>query len=191
MSRYGYTFYVCSFFLACSAACMAKASGFAQAEQTAQQVLPQTKMVQAIKPDASWSAVGNDHFSGAAYLKNAFKQSAPARSYGAYVYFSPGARTNWHLHPLGQTLIVVDGTGLTQAKRPDGSLGPVVRIAPGDVIVCPPGIEHWHGAAPDAAMVHLAISESDPQQPVVWKEAIDETAFREGAVQAVMPQEMR
>ncbi len=170
------------------AASFAQAADAPKAGQTVETVFPQTEARQAFKPDATWGATGTKNFVGKAYSKDAYRQVAPARGYGAYVYFTPGARTNWHMHPLGQTLLVVDGTGLTQAKNPDGTLGPVVRIQAGDVVICPPGIEHWHGAAPGSSMTHLATSESDPKQRVVWKEPVADAAYRDAAANAVAPQ---
>lgn len=131
---------------------------------------------------------GHEEFRWQSLFEGCLSSGPPARGYGAYVYFTPGARTNWHMHPLGQTLLVVDGTGLTQAKNPDGTIGPVVRIQAGDVVICPPGIEHWHGAAPGSSMTHLATSESDPKQPVVWKEPVADAAYRDAAANAVAPQ---
>lgn len=99
--------------------------------------------------------------------------------------FSPGTRTFWHVHPLGQTLLIVDGVGLTQARNADGTLGPVTAVKAGDVVNCPPGVMHWHGASPDAATTHLAISESDPKAAVKWLDPVDEKSYREGAAKAL------
>lgn len=153
--------------------------------QTVVSAFPEAQAHQALTPDSSWVSAGNRNFTGDVVMKSAFRQLSPARSYGAYVRFSPGARTYWHIHPLGQTLLVVDGVGLTQARNPDGALGPVVAVKAGDVVTCPPGIMHWHGASPDSPMTHLAISESDPKQPVAWKEPIDDKSYRDGAAKAL------
>lgn len=164
-------------------------SAFATQEASTQQgqivvsAFPEAR--QALAPDSSWVSAGNSNFTGNVVMKSAFRQLSPARSYGAYVRFSQGARTYWHMHPLGQTLLVVDGIGLTQARNPDGSLGPVVSVKAGDVVTCPPGIMHWHGASPDSPMTHLAISESDSKQPVVWMEPVDDKSYRDGAVKAL------
>jgi quercetin dioxygenase-like cupin family protein len=83
-----------------------------------------------------------------------FKARGPARARGASVPFEPCARSNWHTHPLGQTLIVTSGCGLVQSWG-----GPIRVIRPGDVVWCPPGEKHWHGAAPTTAMTHIAIQE--------------------------------
>lgn len=154
--------------------------------QTVVSIFPEAQARQALKPDSSWVSAGNHNFTGDVVMKSAFRQSSPARSYGAYVRFSPGARTYWHIHPLGQTLLVVDGIGLTQARNPDGSLGPVVAVKAGDVVTCPPGIMHWHGASPDSSMTHLAISEFDSKKPVAWKEPVDDKSYRDSAAKALL-----
>ena len=84
------------------------------------------------------------NFTGAARSDGAFRQQAPARVYGGWVTFEPGSRTHWHIHPLGQTLIVTFGAGLTQVEG-----GPVREIRAGDIVICPPGGKHWHGAKPN------------------------------------------
>lgn len=157
----------------------------AQPVQTVVSVLPEVQARMAIVSDSSWTSADNSTFTGKVALKFAFRQSAPASSYAAYVRFERGARTFWHMHPLGQTLIVVEGTGLTQAINADGTLGPVTAVKPGDVVICPPGITHWHGASPDSSMTHLAISELDPKKSVVWKEAVSAKSYVEGAKNAL------
>src|SRR2546428_12850074 len=87
-----------------------------------------------------------EYFTGSVRIDQLFKAPAPARSSGAYVTFEPCARSNWHAHPLRQTLIVTSGCGLVQSWG-----GPIRVIRPGDVISCPPGEKHWHGAAPATA----------------------------------------
>ena len=182
-------------YAACRAALLVSlcAAGFAQAAdapkagQTVETVFPQAEARQAFKPDATWGATGTKNFVGKAYSKGAYRQVAPARGYGAYVYFTPGARTNWHMHPLGQTLLVVDGTGLTQAKNPDGTIGPVVRIQAGDVVICPPGIEHWHGAAPDTPFTHIAIETRPEAGPAVWLEPVTDDDYRATPVPLTTP----
>lgn len=119
------------------------------------------------------SFASSDHFTGKARVDPVFRAQAPARAYGSYVTFEPGARTNWHTHPLGQTLIVTFGTGRTQEWG-----GPVKVIGQGDVVMCPPGVKHWHGAAPDAAMTHLAIGEHLDGNSVEWMEKVSEEAYR-------------
>jgi quercetin dioxygenase-like cupin family protein len=96
-----------------------------------------------------------EFFTGTVRLDPLFSAPAPARVMTASVTFEPGARTAWHTHPLGQILIVTAGCGLTQCEGEAP-----VRIRAGDVIWCPPGHKHWHGAAPDTAMTHIAIQEA-------------------------------
>ena len=113
----------------------------------------QAKRLTAVQPRSS------EYFSGEVRIDPLFQPSAPVRAAGAKVTFEPGARTAWHTHPLGQTLIVVSGVGLTQywGKAP-------VVIRPGDVISCAPGEKHWHGASAGAAMSHIAIQEAPERQ---------------------------
>src|SRR6267142_5046869 len=95
-----------------------------------------------------------DWFTGTVRIDPLFQANAPARATGANVTFEPGARTAWHTHPLGQTLIVTAGAGWVQRRG-----GPIEEIRPGDVVWIPPGEEHWHGAKPNTAMTHIAIQE--------------------------------
>ena len=95
-----------------------------------------------------------DWFTGTVRIDPLFTSPDPARAVGAKVTFEPGARTAWHTHPLGQTLIVTAGCGRIQREH-----GPVEEIRPGDVVWIPPGERHWHGAAPTTAMSHIAIVE--------------------------------
>ncbi len=118
------------------------------------------------------SVAPSQNFTGSVRVDPAFQTQAPARAYGSYVTFEPGARTNWHTHPLGQTLIVTFGTGLTQEWG-----GPVQVIRQGDVVMCPPGVKHWHGAAPDAAMTHLAIGEHAEGKSVEWMEQVSDAQY--------------
>ena len=96
-----------------------------------------------------------ENFTGDVRINPLFEASDPSRVSGASVSFEPGAHTAWHTHPLGQTLIVTAGLGWTQCWG-----GPVEEIRPGDVIRCPPGVKHWHGATPTTAMTHIAIQEA-------------------------------
>ena len=101
------------------------------------------------RPSAKGSV---ENFTGAVRIDPLFQAPDPARATGALVTFEPGARSAWHSHPLGQTLIVTAGLGWTQCWG-----GPIEEIRPGDVISCPPGVKHWHGATPGTAMTHIAI----------------------------------
>ena len=102
-------------------------------------------------------------------LMNAFD---PARVHGASVTFEPGARTAWHTHPLGQTLIVTAGVGRVRLWG-----GPLQEIRPGDVVWIAPGEKHWHGAAPTTAMTHLAVQEVDNGKTVDWMEHVSDEQY--------------
>jgi quercetin dioxygenase-like cupin family protein len=105
----------------------------------------------------------------------AFARDAPARVAGAIVSFEPGARSAWHTHPLGQTLIVTAGTGWTQCEG-----GPIVAIRAGDILWCPPGHRHWHGATPTTAMTHIAIQEALDGKVVEWMEKVTDEQYLAG-----------
>jgi quercetin dioxygenase-like cupin family protein len=113
-----------------------------------------------------------DWFTGIVRIEPLFQAPAPARVAGAMVTFEPGARTAWHTHPLGQTLIITAGAGLVQHEG-----GPVERIYPGDVVWFPPGEKHWHGATPTTAMTHIAIQEALNGKPVDWMEKVTEEQY--------------
>jgi quercetin dioxygenase-like cupin family protein len=110
-----------------------------------------------------------DWFTGSVRIDAPFRGSAPASVAGAIVTFEPGARTAWHTHPLGQTLIVTSGCG--RAQR-DG--GPIEEIRPGDVVWFEPGEKHWHGASPMTAMTHIAIQEQLDGKAVDWMEHVSD-----------------
>ena len=111
-------------------------------------------------------------FTGTVRIDPLFSPPAPARVAGALVTFEPGARTAWHTHPLGQTLVVTAGLGLVQREG-----GPVEEIRPGDVVWFPPGEKHWHGAAPTTAMSHIAIQEKLDGSPVDWLEQVTDAQY--------------
>ena len=113
-----------------------------------------------------------EYFTGTVRLDPLFAAPDPARAVGASVTFEPGARTAWHTHPLGQTLIVTTGCG--QAQR-DG--GPIEVIRPGDVIWFAPGEKHWHGATATTAMTHIAIQERLNGKTVEWMEQVSDEQF--------------
>ncbi|WP_243613230.1 (R)-mandelonitrile lyase [Shimia aestuarii] len=113
-----------------------------------------------------------DWFTGEVALEMLFNPHDAARVQGANVTFQPGARTAWHTHPLGQTLIVLSGKGRVQRWG-----GEVVEIGPGDVIWFAPGEKHWHGAAPDSAMTHTAIQEVQDGKAVDWMEQVSDEAY--------------
>ena len=110
-----------------------------------------------------------EYFSGNVRVDPLFHGPAPARGFGASVTFEPGARTAWHTHPLGQTLVVTAGCGLVQTWH-----GPAKQIRPGDVVWFPPGEKHWHGAAPNMAMTHIAIVEEIDGKGAEWMEKVSD-----------------
>jgi quercetin dioxygenase-like cupin family protein len=116
-----------------------------------------------------------DYFTGTVRVDPMFSAPAPARAVGASVTFEPGARTAWHTHPLGQTLIVVSGCGRVQRAG-----GPIEEIRPGDVVWFPPGEKHWHGAAPSTAMTHFAIQEMLDGKTVDWLEKVTDEQYLTG-----------
>lgn len=113
-----------------------------------------------------------DWFTGTVRIDPLFPVSEPARAAGNLVTFEPGARTNWHTHPLGQVLIVTSGCGRVQREG-----GPVEEIRPGDVVRFEPGERHWHGAGPDTAMSHIAIQESLDGKVVDWLEPVSDENY--------------
>ncbi|TLU72179.1 (R)-mandelonitrile lyase [Lichenicoccus roseus] len=117
-----------------------------------------------------------DWFTGTVRIDPLFAAPDPARVGGALVTFEPGARTAWHTHPLGQTLIVTTGLGWVQR---DG--GPVEEIRPGDVVWFPPGEKHWHGASAATAMSHIAIQEKLNGSPVDWLEQVSDADYQRPA----------
>ena len=114
-----------------------------------------------------------DWFTGAVRLDQPFQAADPARVAGAVVTFEPGARTAWHTHPLGQTLIVTSGCGWAQREG-----GPVEEIRPGDVIWFEPGEKHWHGATPTTAVTHIAIQEKLDGNAVDWLEHVSDEQYQ-------------
>lgn len=127
---------------------------------------------------ASPSAKGPaQYFTGKVRIDNPFQAEAPARSGGATVSFEPGARTHWHTHPLGQTLLVTSGLGWTQCEG-----GPKTEIRAGDVLWCPCQKRHWHGATDTTAMSHIAITEMLDGKNVEWMEAVSDDDYLAGPV---------
>jgi quercetin dioxygenase-like cupin family protein len=121
------------------------------------------------QPSASGPAA---YFTGTVRIDARFSGSGDARVSGATVTFEPGARTAWHTHPLGQTLLVTAGLGRVQR---DG--GPIEVIRPGDIVWFPPGEKHWHGAAPRCAMTHVAIAETLDGKVVDWLEKVTDDQY--------------
>jgi quercetin dioxygenase-like cupin family protein len=114
----------------------------------------------------------SDWFTGSVRIDPLFQAPDPALVQGASVTFEPGARTAWHVHPLGQTLIVMAGLGWAQREG-----GPVEEIRPGDVVWFPPGEKHWHGATPTTAMSHIAVTESLNGKNVDWMEEVSDAQY--------------
>jgi quercetin dioxygenase-like cupin family protein len=114
-----------------------------------------------------------DYFTGTVRIDPLFQAPEPARATGGSVTFEPGARTAWHTHPLGQTLIVTAGLGRVQRWG-----GQIEDIRPGDVIWFPPGEKHWHGASPTTAMTHIAIQERLDGKVVDWLEHVTDEQYR-------------
>lgn len=112
-------------------------------------------------------------FTGRVKVDMLFSPTTELPASGAYVTFEPGARSAWHTHPAGQTLIVTSGIGLTREWG-----GPLVEIRPGDVVRCPVGVKHWHGAAPGSPMTHLAITGDVNGKNVEWMEKVSDDQYR-------------
>jgi quercetin dioxygenase-like cupin family protein len=116
-----------------------------------------------------------EYFTGAVRVDMLFQPADPSRVAGAHVTFEPGARTAWHTHPLGQTLIVTSGCGWAQREG-----GPIEQIQPGDVVWFEPGEKHWHGATATTAMTHIAIQEQLDGKTVDWMEQVSDEQYQGG-----------
>ena len=117
-----------------------------------------------------------DWFTGDVYLDPVAAAPAPGRAQANLVHFTPRARTAWHTHPLGQTIYVTEGVGLCQARG-----GPIEVIRAGDRVLFAPGEDHWHGAAPNRFMAHLAVNEVDAEHPAaIWGEHVTDEEYRAG-----------
>lgn len=144
---------------------MCAAAPFAQAGEAATQ--------QIARAGTQASAAGPaENFTGRVRVDPLFPADKNIQASGAYVTFEPGARSAWHTHPAGQRLVVVSGVGLVQEWGK-----PVQEIHPGDVIACPPGVKHWHGAAPTTAMTHLAVTGTVDGKSVDWMEKVSEDQY--------------
>jgi quercetin dioxygenase-like cupin family protein len=118
-----------------------------------------------------------EYFSGKVRIDAPFAGSEPARVGGATVTFEPGARTAWHTHPLGQTLIVTQGRGWIQLWGEE-----IQEMNQGDIVWIPEDVKHWHGATPDTAMTHIAIAESLNGSPVDWMEKVSDAQYQKPAL---------
>ena len=127
-----------------------------------------------IKRNGSQASVKGpvDWFTGTVRIDPLFQANDPARVTGASVTFEPGARTAWHTHPLGQTLIVTAGCGRVQREG-----GPIEEIRPGDVVSIPPDEKHWHGASPTTSMTHIAVQEQLSGKAVDWMEQVTDEQY--------------
>jgi quercetin dioxygenase-like cupin family protein len=131
------------------------------------------KDMEIIRSGSNPSGKGSaEYFTGTVRIDPLFLANAPARAIGVSVTFEPGARTAWHSHPLGQTLIVTSGCGRVQ--RWDG---PVEEVRPGDVVWFPPGEKHWHGAKATTAMTHIAIQEQLDGKTADWMEKVSDEQY--------------
>jgi quercetin dioxygenase-like cupin family protein len=128
--------------------------------------IKRTSSRQTSKGSAEW-------FTGSVRIQPLFEAPEPARVRGASVTFEPGARTAWHTHPLGQTLIVISGLGWAQREGE-----PIEEIRPGDVVWFAPNEKHWHGATPTAAMTHIAIQEALDTKVVEWMEKVTDEQYK-------------
>ena len=115
-----------------------------------------------------------DWFTGSVFVDPVAAAAPPSRVAAAMVHFTPGARTAWHTHPLGQTIYVTEGIGRCRREG-----GPIEEIRPGDRVYFEPGENHWHGAAPNRFMVHIAIQQNDESgSPVTWGEHVSDEQYR-------------
>ena len=152
----------------CFAIIVTAMAGFASA------ALAQPGQITVTHPVAnSASAEPTRHFTGSVRVESRFHAVSPARTGGGIVTFEPGARTAWHTHPLGQTLIVTKGTG--RVRQWNGSSR---KIGPGDIVWIPPEVKHWHGASATETMSHIAIAEALDGQTVAWMEPVSEEQYR-------------
>lgn len=128
-----------------------------------------------IKRNGSQASVEGpaEWFTGRVRIDPLFDTHEPARAGGASVTFEPGARTAWHTHPLGQTLIITSGSGRVQCEG-----GPIEEVRPGDVVQFEPGEKHWHGASPSTAMTHIAIQEALNGKAVDWMEQVSDEQYQ-------------
>ncbi|WP_024553101.1 (R)-mandelonitrile lyase [Franconibacter helveticus 513] len=127
-----------------------------------------------IRSGSQPSAQGPEQwFTGRVRIDSPFQATEPARVGGATVTFEPGARTAWHTHPLGQTLIITQGRGWLQKWGEE-----IVEMNQGDIVWIPPEVKHWHGATPDTAMTHIAIAEAQDGSPVEWMEKVSDSQYK-------------
>jgi quercetin dioxygenase-like cupin family protein len=139
----------------------------------AQSGSPAARGQEVIRAGTQASAAGpGEYFTGRVRVDPVWPASETINTSGAWVTFEPGARSAWHTHPAGQRLVVLSGVGLTQEWGQ-----PVQTIRPGDVVWCPPGVKHWHGAAPTTAMTHLAVTGTADGKNVIWMEKVSDGQY--------------
>lgn len=127
-----------------------------------------------IRSGSQPSAQGSEQwFTGRVRIDAPFQATEPARVGGATVTFEPGARTAWHTHPLGQTLIITQGRGWLQKWGEE-----IMEMNQGDIVWIPPDVKHWHGATPETAMTHIAIAEAQDGSPVDWMEKVSDAQYK-------------
>jgi quercetin dioxygenase-like cupin family protein len=160
--------------LALTGAVAAIAAAKSAAAQTLTHTNTRSRVMDIKRSGSEPSAKGPaEYFTGSVRVDALFRAQEPSRTSGAYVTFEPGARTAWHTHPLGQTLIITAGFGWVQREG-----GPVEEVRPGDVVWFPPGEKHWHGATSTTAMTHIAITETLEGKNVDWMEKVSDDQYR-------------
>lgn len=150
----------------CAAALQAAVAGAAEPKAT------EGQRITGVGSQASVAGPA-EYFTGRVRVDPLWPAGEDIHASGAMVTFEPGARSAWHTHPAGQRLVVVSGVGLTQEWGK-----PVQQIRPGDVIWCPPGVKHWHGAAPTTAMTHLAVTGTKDGKNVEWMEKVSDDQYQ-------------
>lgn len=150
--------------IACFAVLQLTTLAYAQEPSPAQDITPAGERASIAGPE--------QYFTGRARIDPLWSADADLNTYGALVTFEPGARSAWHTHPAGQRLVVTSGVGLTQEWGK-----PVQVIRPGDVVNCPPGVKHWHGAAPATAMTHIAVTATRDGNNVNWMEKVSDDQY--------------
>ncbi len=148
---------------------IALANNLSQAQPLERNIVMQIRRAGS-QPSAKGPA---DYFTGTVRVDPMFPAAAPSRVSGGHVTFEPGARSNWHTHPLGQTLIITSGLGWVQREG-----GSIEEVRPGDTVWFPPGLKHWHGASPTTAMTHIAIQEALDGKNVDWLEPVNDGQYR-------------
>ncbi|MGE9984495.1 (R)-mandelonitrile lyase [Desulfovibrio sp. SGI.169] len=156
-------------------ACMVLALTATTAFFTTEARAAETNRAQTIIRNGEQAAIRGpaQFFTGTVRIDPLYPANNDMRSSGGSVTFEPGARSNWHIHPVGQVLIVTSGVGRTQEWGK-----PIQEIRPGDVVVCPVGVKHWHGAAPNSSMTHISIcEEKEPGKVVEWMEKVTDEQY--------------